>query len=379
MNVESVISQRRQQENSFNMLAHGVIDLPYLVLRVRRSHLIPDSIDNIAALKVGNPNDLKKQLKVEFEGEEGIDEGGVSKEWFQLLVAELFSLKYGMFTQDDATRTQWFNQKSPDFNEFELLGNVLGLAIYNNVLLDLHFPLVVYRKLLANNYLPTLRDLEETNPGLARGLHQLLEYPGDVSEMEVNFQISYDYFGAKMTHDLVPDALNVLVTNANRGEYVRRYVNYLLVESVTAQFEAFKKGFSTVVASQAISLLQPEELQLLICGSPELNFIELEKAAIYDNGYDRNHPTIKFFWSVVHAFTSDEKKKLLSFSTGSDRAPIGGLGRLHFVITQSPDSDRLPTAHTCFNHLILPAYATIEKLERLMRAAIANSQGFGML
>lgn len=50
---------------------------------------------------MANPSDLKKQLKVEFEGEEGVDEGGVQKEWFQLLVAELFSLKYGMFSQDD--------------------------------------------------------------------------------------------------------------------------------------------------------------------------------------------------------------------------------------------------------------------------------------
>lgn len=54
---------------------------------------------------MANPSDLKKQLKVEFEGEEGVDEGGVQKEWFQLLVAELFSLKYGMFSQDDGMRS----------------------------------------------------------------------------------------------------------------------------------------------------------------------------------------------------------------------------------------------------------------------------------
>jgi len=209
-------------------------------------------------------------------------------------------------------------------------------------------------------------------------LEQLLAYPGDSTDLDLNFQISYDYFGSRQTHDLVPNAA-VAVTNANREEYVRLYLNYLLDTSVTKQFDAFKRGFSLVVAGQAISLVQPEELQLLICGSPELNFNDLERTVIYDNGYDRNHPTIKFFWSVVHSLTGDEKKRLLSFSTGSDRAPIGGLGRLQFVITQSPDSDRLPTAHTCFNHLILPAYATREKLERLLRTAIANSQGFGML
>lgn len=42
-----------------------------------------------------NPSDLKKQLYVEFEGEQGLDEGGVSKEFFQMVVEELFNLDIG--------------------------------------------------------------------------------------------------------------------------------------------------------------------------------------------------------------------------------------------------------------------------------------------
>ena len=42
-----------------------------------------------------DPTDLKKQLYVEFEGEQGIDEGGVSKEFFQLIVEEIFNPDYG--------------------------------------------------------------------------------------------------------------------------------------------------------------------------------------------------------------------------------------------------------------------------------------------
>lgn len=43
-----------------------------------------------------NPNNLKKQLVVEFEGEQGIDEGGVSKEFFQLVVDEVFNPDFGI-------------------------------------------------------------------------------------------------------------------------------------------------------------------------------------------------------------------------------------------------------------------------------------------
>ncbi len=44
-----------------------------------------------------NPGDLKKQLYVEFEGEQGIDEGGVSKEFFQLVIEELFNPDIGLY------------------------------------------------------------------------------------------------------------------------------------------------------------------------------------------------------------------------------------------------------------------------------------------
>lgn len=44
-----------------------------------------------------SPKNLKKQLVVEFEGEQGVDEGGVSKEFFQLVVEEVFNPDYGMF------------------------------------------------------------------------------------------------------------------------------------------------------------------------------------------------------------------------------------------------------------------------------------------
>jgi ubiquitin-protein ligase E3 A len=111
-----------------------------------------------------------------------------------------------------------------------------------------------------------------------------------------------------------------------------------------------------------------------------LDFEELEKVTIYDNGYYEDHPVIKNFWEVVHSLSVEEKKKLLFFATGSDRSPIGGLGKLTFVITRhGPDSDRLPSAHTCFNHLLLPEYNTKDKLKDRLLASINNAEGFGLM
>ena len=55
--------------------------------------LIQDALDEIARQK---PRDVFKPLRVHFIGEDGIDAGGVKKEFFQLLVTELLCPDYGM-------------------------------------------------------------------------------------------------------------------------------------------------------------------------------------------------------------------------------------------------------------------------------------------
>jgi hypothetical protein len=62
--------------------------------------------------------------------------------------------------------------------EFEMIGVLLGLAIYNSVILDVRFPSVVYRMLMGKK--PSLADLKECQPELGKGLQQLLDFDGDV-------------------------------------------------------------------------------------------------------------------------------------------------------------------------------------------------------
>jgi ubiquitin-protein ligase E3 A len=159
LQIESAVQQYVQRAESMNMMQFGVPVTPYLVLNIFRQNLIYSSLKS---LEQYSARELKKELKVKFVGEEGVDEGGVQKEWFQLLVKKIFDPQFGMFIEDHETRTHWFNNKSQDFEEFELIGKLLGLAIYNGVILDLHFPFVIYKKLLGEK--PTIDDLSQTHP-----------------------------------------------------------------------------------------------------------------------------------------------------------------------------------------------------------------------
>lgn len=57
----------------------------------------PTPVLQLEMISMENPSDLKKQLFVEFEGEQGVDEGGVSKEFFQLVLEEIFNPDIGEF------------------------------------------------------------------------------------------------------------------------------------------------------------------------------------------------------------------------------------------------------------------------------------------
>ncbi|RKP24490.1 ubiquitin-protein ligase E3A-like protein [Syncephalis pseudoplumigaleata] len=288
-----------------------------------------------------------------------------------------------MFTWHEESGRCWF-ARNPDVNratldEYQLIGRLIGLAIYNAVMLDVHLPTALYKKLL--RYPVQLADLKTLDPSMERGLRAMLEMDDEqLGFMEQTYEVEYECFGRRYTHDLLPNGASVPVTQANCGDFVDRYVSFLLNESVQGPFDAFKEGFDQICGKSTIQIFRPEELEMIVCGSQEFDFHALEQATKYDGGYEAASPVIRHFWSVAHALDEERKKQLLFFATGTDRIPLGGLGKLAFTIARNGgDSDRLPTAHTCFNVLLLPDYSSLEKLRDRLLTAINNSEGFGMI
>jgi len=349
---------------------------PYFHLEIEREHLLKQTLEKI---KQTDAKEIRKRLRVSFKGEEGIDAGGVTKEFFQLLSEELFEVNSGLWSTKYGNDVNWFNSDNTwNDNNYELIGLLFGLALYNSVLLDVRFPLAVYRKILG---LPLgLEDIIDDD--LRKGLQQLLEYEGDDVEQVfcLNFEVTWMELGEEKRLELKPDGANIPVTNENREEYVLRYVRWVLVDSIQPQWDSFEKGVMKVMESSSLDLFLPEELELLVVGSPDLDFEALEVNTKYEGGYDKNSPVIKNFWKFVREAPKDTQVQLLKFATASCKAPIGGLGKMDFMIQRAgPDSAQLPTSHTCFNTLILPDYGdNYEKLADLLGRAIIECEGFGL-
>ncbi|KAG0274903.1 putative E3 ubiquitin-protein ligase HTD2 [Linnemannia exigua] len=392
LKLESSVLMREKLQLAFFRALFAGVNPPYLLLTIRRDYIIEDAL---VQLQHKSHEDLKKQLKVKFVNEEGIDEGGVQKEFFQLAMRELIDPKYGMFTMNDESRLCWFAQSPLEdelaLDEYNMVGRLIGLAIYNGIILDIHFPLALYKKLALAaesqgdpNRLDEqwdLDDLMEIDPTLAKGLRQLETFEGDVLEAyDRTFQIEYESFGQTFQHDLIPDGVNIPLTNTNRIEFVKEYLKFYFTTSIAKQFNAFSEGFHLVTLGSAIQLFRPEEVEQLICGSPDLDFNALEQITQYEGGFHAKSRIIRWFWETVHAYEDKDKKRLLFFATGSDRVPIGGLGHLSFTISKNgPDSMRLPTSHTCYNTLMLCAYSSKERLQERLMTAIGNAEGFGLM
>ena len=348
------------------------------IVRVRRCHLLEDALNEVSRQR---PRDLYKPLRVHFIGEDGVDAGGVKKEFFQLLMVELLSPDYGMLLFQEESGTYWFDPGTYESEDaFFLLGLIVGLAVYNGVLLDLPLPLALYRKILGLDV--KLRDLREMQPTLAKSLEQILQYDGDASIEEVfcqTFTVPMKKGGEVIESPLCPNGENMYVTLENRREFVDLYVDWWLNQSIHKQFEAFAKGLLTLCGGPALQLFSPTEIERLVCGSPCLDFDGLMKSAKYDGGFHPEHRVVRWLWQVVTSLDANERKLFLKFVTGSDRAPIGGLGNLRVIVQRDgADSMKLPTSHTCFNTLLLPSYRSKEKLEDRLRLAILNAEGFGL-
>uniref|UniRef100_A0A8C1C6B5 HECT and RLD domain containing E3 ubiquitin protein ligase 3 n=1 Tax=Cyprinus carpio carpio TaxID=630221 RepID=A0A8C1C6B5_CYPCA len=344
---------------------------PFLVLHVRRNHLVSDALRE---LTVYNDVDLKKPLKVIFDGEEAVDAGGVTKEFFLLLLKELMDPIYGMFTQYSESNLLWFSDKCfVEHNWFHLIGIICGLAIYNSTVVDLHFPLVLYKKLL--KVLPTLDDLKELSPTEGRSLQQLLEYEGDVEETFcLNFAVSCHVKSGAFHFNVSFLCLSL------RKEFVQAYLQYVFSDAVQEQYSAFSSGFLKVCGGEILSLFQPSELMAMVVGNNNYNWEEMEKNASYKGEFSASHPTVKMFWEVFHEFPLEKKKQFLLFLTGSDRIPIHGMASLRIVIQSTAAEEHyLPVAHTCYNMLDIPCYQTKETLRHRLTQAVEQYEGFSLV
>lgn len=366
----------------YNSSSHSFGDI---TLNVRRDQVF---LDSYKALFFKSADEIKYcNLNIRFQGEEGVDAGGLTREWYQVLSRQMFNPDYALFapvasdrTSFHPNRTSWVNPEHLSF--FKFIGRIIGKAIYDYKLLDCHFSRAVYRKILGKSV--SIKDMESLDLDYYKSLLWMLE--NDITDIITEtFSIEAEDYGEQKVIDLKPGGRDIPVTEENKSEYVRLVVEYRLINSIQEQLDHFLEGFHDIIPKDVIAIFDEQELELLISGMPDIDFEDWRSNTEYVN-YSPSSAQIKWFWRAVRSFDAEEKAKLLQFATGTSKVPLNGFSRLEgvngvqkFNIQKDyAGNNRLPSSHTCFNQVDLPEYDSYEQLRTALLTAITEGkEGFG--
>ena len=269
-------------------------------VKVRRTHIFEDSY---AEIMRQSPNDLKKRLMIKFDGEDGLDYGGLSREFFFLLSHEMFNPFYCLF--EYSAHDNYTLQINPHsginpehLGYFKFIGRVVGLAIFHRRFLDAFFIGAFYKMILKKKV--NLLDME----GVDAEFHRTLSWAMDNDVTDViysTFSVEDERFGEKVTVELKPGGKDIEVTNENKREYVELITEWRIQKRVEEQFNAFVTGFHELIPADLVNVFDERELELLIGGIADIDVDDWKKHTDY-RGYTESDPVVQHFWKVSDLF-----------------------------------------------------------------------------
>uniref|UniRef100_A0A8D8VAB3 HECT-type E3 ubiquitin transferase n=2 Tax=Cacopsylla melanoneura TaxID=428564 RepID=A0A8D8VAB3_9HEMI len=329
------------------------------------------------------PKEMRKRLMVKFRAEEGLDYGGVAREWLYLLSHEMLNPQYGLFQY--SREDNYTLQINPDsgvnpehLSYFHFAGRIIGIAVFHGHYIDGGFTTPFYKMLL--NKPITLEDIEGVDPELHRSLTWILENTLSNDVLDTTFAVEVNSFGVLKVHELKGGGKEMQVTEDNKKEYVRLYVNWRFMRGIEQQFLALQKGFTEIVPIHLLRPFDERELELVIGGLTSIDINDWRQHTRLKH-CTPDTAVVKWFWQIVEIYSEEMRARLLQFVTGSSRVPLQGFKALQgstgaagprlFTIhcTDSPP-ENLPKAHTCFNRIDLPAYESYQRLYDKLSQAV---------
>lgn len=356
----------------------------FLTIQANRSDIFEASFHIINSL---DSETLTRRLDIKFEGEIGLDYGGMSREWFLALSEDILDAKHKLFKPIGYEFTiDPMSSKLPDMKEkFQFVGKIIGMALYHSKLLYSYFILPFYKLLIGIKL--EFDDMRYYDEQIWKSLNyiKMNTISSDLGltfthDLEINENGTKSY----KTIELKKGGGDIPVTEENKNEYIDLVFKHYL-SSTEPQFKAIVEGMSLFVPMDLMKeLFNPNELQTLLGGTSEVDIEDMEANTEYQSGYSPSHTVIIWFWEVANSMTQEDLRLLLQFITGTYKVPIGGFAHLygsvgpHKLTINKVTRMGLPAAHSCFNRLDLPEYASKDDLKDNLYYAIQETKGFDL-
>ncbi|EDV94215.1 GH25213 [Drosophila grimshawi] len=354
----------------------------HIKITVTRQTLFEDSYHQIMRLPA---YELRRRLYIIFRGEEGLDYGGVSREWFFLLSHEVLNPMYCLF--EYANKNNYSLQINPasyvnpdHLQYFKFIGRFIAMALYHGRFIYSGFTMPFYKRML--NKKLTIKDIETIDPEFYNSLIWVRDNNIDECGLELWFSVDFEVLGQIIHHELKENGEKERVIEENKEEYITLMTEWRMTRGIEQQTKTFLEGFNEVVPLEWLKYFDERELELILCGMQDVDVEDWQRNTIYRH-YNRNSKQVVWFWQFVRETDNEKRARLLQFVTGTCRVPVGGFAELmgsngpqRFCIEKVGKETWLPRSHTCFNRLDLPPYKSYDQLVEKLTFAIEETEGF---
>lgn len=259
----------------------------------------------------------------------------------------------------------------------------MGKALFDRQLVAGHMVHYLYKHILG--WPITFKDIssvDEEYYNNLKQLQQLSESGEDLSMLCLDFSTTVEVMGVKETVELVENGADLEVDNENFPEYLEACFKHKMIDRIKPQCKELLLGFFDVIPEPLLTVFDFQELELLMCGLPEIDIEDWKEHTEYSGIYEdigSADNACGWFWEVVEEFDQEMKARLLQFVTGTSGVPSRGFGVLQgndgnirkFTIHGvTLDVCLYPRAHTCFNRIDLPKYETKDDLREKLKLAV---------
>jgi hypothetical protein len=317
---------------------------------------------------------FRDSISIEFEGEAGIDAGGVFKDWASSFAHDAMVNDDYLFVLDTGkNQLRLSTETRTHQTRYKYIGRFLGIvARRQQATAPVYFPLIYYARLVRKRIAwSDLSDKEKR----ATGFYETMKMESNDFEDEID---------------------GVVWTGENRQALIEDSINRFdpLDES---KLDLIRVGLMEVLSPEVLRLLSPTDLRGMIEGEGTVNPQDLlDHLAVVETpraSFEYYQIRLEWFRRLISTMSKQDLTKLLRFVTGSDNCPMGGFKNLQpaftvYLYANSADANganpaaernKLPNSHTCSNQIDIPLYETeeifIEKIYTAINSDLAMGSG----